>query len=328
MKDAQDDSRNERDEATSGTSVAGAGFSVLEIYAQKARWVPETIHFLIVFGIVLVLAVTLGPREPLAVGIVVAALLIAYLVQMFWPARRVRRRTEALMMRDKELAAFLSLGERGGLVGIFVPISEAEHAPRSVEPYLVRSVALAHVQAVVEVVSLLSQLDKSAETSAFEPSNLFVDEGTVDSFRGSTLFLVGGPLPNVFVRRLVDDDPALELEEAGEEIRLLCGREQTITFAIRPPRGGRSIQEVEEEPTYGVIQKVTRGGRATFALWGLDERGTRGAARWLATSWRRLSTEFEGADFSVVVRFPAGRTYAPDDVVRHPEPELPLMVPS
>lgn len=316
-------------EPSAGTTLATRGFSVFEVYAHKAESLPAAFHFLIVFGVIFVLALAFGMLgEPLTIAIIAVTVLAAYLVLLFVVTRSEARRRASLVVRDEKLARFLGVPKEGGLVGIFVPIHDAEHRPEGSEPYHVRSVPLAHVQAVVELVSLLAQLSSSPDSGAFEPGNLFVDETAVDSFRGSTLILVGGPLPNLFVARMVEENPYLELEDRVDQIRLRCQGLPGDGFAIRPARADRTIRDVERETTYGVVQKLAREGRTTFAIWGLDERGTRGAARWLATSWRQADDELADRDFTAIVRFPPGRTYAPDRLVHHPHPGCPVLVPA
>lgn len=319
------------EQPSAGTTIAARGFSVLEVYAHKAENLPAAFHLLIVFGITLVLSLAFvvlgGDGDPLTIGIIAGTVLVAYLVVLFVATRGEAQRLASLVVRDEKLGRFLGVPKEGGLVGIFVPIHEAEHRPEGADPYHVRSMALAHVQAVVELVSLLSQLSSSPDAGAFEPGNLFVDETAVDSFRGSTLILVGGPLPNVFVARMVEEDPHVHLDDGIEEIRLRCTGGPEEGFGIRPARGRRTIRDVERETTYGVVQKLAKEGRTTFAIWGLDERGTRGAARWLATSWRQAEEEFPDGDFTAIVRFSPGRTYAPDRLVRHPDPDCALLIP-
>jgi hypothetical protein len=252
----------------------------------------------------------------------------------------IRREIEKLGIRPDrrtELATFLGIppareaeaGLRPGeLVSIFVPTTEAEHRPKDAEPYSVRSLALADVQAVVEIVSMLRHVDLLRGSTTFGPSNLFIEESLVDGFRGNTLFLIGGPLPNVFVRNMLKDSVfRIAVEDLGHEIVISCAGTPASVYSIRPARGNRTVRDVESDSTYGCIMKVRQGKRTIFAIWGLDERGTRGAGWWLAEHWEVAREEFGDDEFAAIVRFPPNNTYAPDQLTRHPDTSIPILIP-
>ncbi|MCI0559523.1 MAG: nucleotide-binding protein [Nitrososphaera sp.] len=230
--------------------------------------------------------------------------------------------------RLTELTSFLGIPIAGGLVGIFLPTNEAVHHPEDAQPYTVRSVAFADVKAVVEIVSMLTHLNIVRRSTTFEPGNLFIDESSVDSFTGSTLFLVGGPLPNVFVRNMLNDSAfGIALEDLGHQITISCPGIPAGTYSIRPAREDRTIRQVERYPTYGCIIKSRQGNRTIFAIWGLDERGTWGAGRWLAKKWEFALKEFGEGEFAAIVRFPPGSACAPNEVQRHPDASIPILIP-
>lgn len=323
----KDSSQPKANGTLEGTKVVGYSLSVLEIYARKAEKLHPVFHTLIVFGIIFFLVVTFGSRDPRNVAIMAATILAAYLLAFVVITRSEDRRKAGLRIGGTELIRFLGIPREGGLVGIFVPTTEAEHSPEESHPYKVRSVALADVQGVVEIVSMLTHLDILHGTSTFEPGNLFIHESSVDGFRGSTLFLVGGPLPNVFVRNILKDNPFIALEDLGHQIAISCKGIPVEAYSIKPSREGRAIEQVERYSTYGCIMKSRKGNRTIFAIWGLDERGTRGAGRWLAENWEIALKQFGEGEFSAILRFPPGGTYAPDEVQRHPDTRIPILIP-
>lgn len=309
-----------------GATVIGHTLSIIEIYARKAEDLHPVFHVLIVFGIIFALVIAVGSRDPRNVAIMAITIFSAYLLAFFVITRTEGRRNAELRKDGTELARFLGIPGEGGLVGIFVPTTEAVHHPEGAQPYAVRSLALADVQAIVEIVSMLKHLDILGGSSTFDPGNLFIHESSVDGFRGRALFLVGGPLPNVFVRSLLNDNPFITLEDLGNEISISCKGIATA-YSIRPSREDRTIRQVESEPTYGCIMKSLQVNRSIFAIWGLDERGTRGAGRWLAENWKIALQQFGEGEFAAIVRFPPGGTYAPDDVQRHPDESVPILIP-
>lgn len=318
MDETETRSRREEQEMA-GVYVRIVGF--LERIVGRPDF-PLSGVLLIAFGVMLFLGVGAAVvAGPVAVGIVAGSLLAAFFVVLL-----VERRS---VVRDAKLARFLGIPPTGGEVAIFVPIHETEEHPEGAEPYWVKSLSVAHVQAVVELATLLGKLS-SSDTGAFRPQDLFVHETDVDSFRGSTMFLVGGPLPNPFVGQMIEDSPHLELEDSVDEIALRCKGlpRDRDRFVIRPPRGERTADQVERETTYGVVQKVAGERLTKFALWGLDERGTRGAARWLAENWSRPAKEFDEDDFVAIVQLPPLGTHDPHPVELHPDPSCPILIPA
>lgn len=218
--------------------------------------------------------------------------------------------------RREDLEKFLGLPRAGGDIGVYVPRTEAvHHAPES-EPYKVRSVALSDVRAVVEIVSLLGNLNIGRRVRSFQPGELFIHESAVAAYRGSTLFLVGGPLPNAFVRNILQtNDFNISFEDLGQKICITCPGFRQDAFAISPPRGDTTIEEAERQDTFGCVMKIRRGARTTFVVWGLDERGTEGAGAWLASSWEIARGHYEDEDFAAIIRFPPDHTFSPEEVV-------------
>lgn len=228
----------------------------------------------------------------------------------------------------QNLTEFLGMPPTGGRVGIFVPTTECLHRPDLGRPYKALTISVAHMQAVAEIVNWLGRI----RSIGFEPQELFVHKNKVDEFSGPTLFLIGGPLPNEFVRNLVPvtesksgsgDPPTkpehigqtkINVDDSGNKIRLICRGVAPECFSIRPPRGDVSIRDLEGEITYGCIMKVSQRDYTTFAIWGLDARGTRGAARWLVTHWPQLQEERASI---AILRLQPNRTYAADDVEPH-----------
>lgn len=327
-RQVNDPSQPMANSALEGAKVVGHSFSVLEIYARKAEDLHPVFHALIVFGIIFVLVVAVGSRDPTNVAIMAATILAAYLLAFIVITRSEDRRKPWLRMDGTGLMKFLGIPDEGGLVGIFVPTTETVHRPKEFQPYTVNSLALADVQAVVEIVSMLTHLDLLSGSSIFEPGNLFIHESSVDSFRGSTLFLVGGPLPNVFVRNMLNDNPFLGLEDLGHQIAITCRGIPADAYSISPAREDRTIRQVESHSTYGCIMKSRQGNRTNFAIWGLDERGTRGAGRWLAENWNFALEQFGEGEFAAIIRFPPGSTYAPDEVQPHPDTSIPILIPA
>jgi hypothetical protein len=313
-------------EPTNAGSLVGLVGGVLNIYARKEHF-PVAFHILLVFGVILFLMVAVGSRDPVSVAIMAATLFAAYMLSFLTITRSSFGRRFMVWRDDDKLGTFLGIPAEGGRVGIYLPTVEARHEPQQGEPYAVRSMAFADVKAVIEIVCLLDQFDITRGASAFRPSNLFISETSVDGFDGSTLFLIGGPLPNVFVSDIVRKHPYIGFEDLSSELRLTCVDLPTDSFVIRPSRQKRSIQQVEQEPTYGCVMKLRNGRRTTFAIWGLDERGTRGAAQWLSDHWPELYKEFQEGEFAAIIRFPERGTSVPDAVQRHRDEKLPMLIP-
>lgn len=228
----------------------------------------------------------------------------------------------------QKLAEFLGMPPTGGRARIFVPTTECFHKPDLGKPYKVLTVSVAHMQAVAEIVTWLGEI------TTFEPQDLFVDKNQMDEFSGPILFLIGGPVANEFVRRLVPvresnsgtrnapatpehiGDKKIYVDDSGDEFRLICRGVEPDSFFIRPARGDVSIRDVEGEITYGCIMKVSEKECTTFAVWGLDERGTRGAARWLVRqkNWEQMQEERASI---AILRFQPHRTYTADGVELH-----------
>lgn len=228
----------------------------------------------------------------------------------------------------QKLTEFLGMPRTGGRVGIFVPTTECIHRPDLGRPYKALTVSVAHMQAVAEIVKWLGEIG----STGFEPQDLFVHKSKVDEFSGPTLFLIGGPLPNEFVRNLVPvtesesgsgnaptrpehiGEKKIYVDDSGDKIRLICRGVAPESFFIRPPREDVSIRDLEAEITYGCIVKVSQKDYTTFAIWGLDARGTRGAARWLVRHWPQLQEERASI---AILRLQPHRTYTADDVEPH-----------
>jgi len=322
--EATEPTKDKADQGAELTPHAGL-MGLFGRYAER-KDLPPAFHVLLVLAATFVTAVAVGPRDWQAM-LISAGLVVVVFLLFALAVVRVERKGTKRAAEAGRLAGFLGLPPQGGRVGVFTPVHLVDHDPEQGEPYHVRSVAMSHVQAIVELVSLLSEVDVEREEASFEPSSLFVSEEAVDRFRGSPLFLVGGPLPNRYVAGLVEEDPHLALEDDGREIRLRCTG-LAEAFSILPPRGDRTIEQVERATTYGVVQKASVGSRTVFALWGLDSRGTIGAARWLATRWAMAEEEFGVADFKAILRFLPGRTGSADRVVRHPDSRCNVLVPA
>ncbi len=83
-------------------------------------------------------------------------------------------------------------------------------------------------------------------------------------------------------------------------IRCAGGREFSL-----PDPSGLSRADYESQTDYGVIGRFRDGpGHApVFLVAGLGGRATEGCGLYLARRWKRLSDEFQGRDFAVVLKF-------------------------
>jgi hypothetical protein len=224
----------------------------------------------------------------------------------------------------QKLIDFLGLPRTHAQVGIFVAPKECLHVPDRGKPYKVFTVSNAHMQVAAEIVHWLGRIG----SIDFEPQDLFLSENNVGAFPGSTLFYIGGPLANEGVRDLVPviesgnratipgqiEEKVIYVHDRGHEIELVCRGVAPNTFVIRPAREERTIRQVEDEVTYGCIMKVAKEDRTTFAVWGLDARGTRGAARWLVKHWEKMQGERVAI---TIVRLQPRFTLAADCVKSH-----------
>ena len=290
--------------------LAQAVVSIIAGYAGKAHHLPIQYHLLIIFGCIFVLLMLVGDRDPRSVAIMSATVLAAYLVVFLLNERKENRELAQWRGAAEQLRRFLGLGssDRHAEVRFQVPCVEARHHPLEDLSYQVNSLALDDVRAVIEIVSLLVEFRIVRDSQTINPSRLFIKKDVVPEFRAGALFLVGGPLPNRFVRRMIADSPHIAFEDWGEEIGIVLKDDPGRKFTMKPPRGTRSIEDALLEATYGCVMKTVENQVTRFAIWGLDARGTVGAAHWLTSNWSGLKQEFDiGLDqpFTAVLRLGA-----------------------
>jgi hypothetical protein len=203
--------------------VAQAIVSIIAVYAGKAHHLPVQYHLLIIFGLIFGLAMFVGARDPYSVAIMSATVLAAYLVVFLLNERKENQELARLREVADKLHRFLGLGLSGrhSEVRFHVPFVEARHHPSEDLSYKVNSLALDDVRAVIEIVSLLVEFRIVRDSQTINPSRLFIKKDVVPEFRAGALFLVGGPLPNRFVRRMIADSPHIAFEDWGEEIGIV-----------------------------------------------------------------------------------------------------------
>jgi hypothetical protein len=294
--------------------------SIVSGYAGREDFPPHY-HLLIIFGCIFVLVMLVGDRDPSSVAIMSASVLAAYLVVFLLNEVREHRESAKRKKDAAKLRCFLGLSERKGEVRFYVPVVEAEHHPSQDLTYRVDSLALGDVRAVVEILSSLVEFGIISDSETINPSRLFIKENVVRDFRAGALFLVGGPIPNRHVRTMLSDNPHIRFEDWGGEIGIVLKDDPSRRFTMKPPRGERSIDDALAEPTYGCVVKAVEKHITRLAIWGLDARGTVGAAHWLTSHWRTLKEDFDiepDQPFTVVLRLGPEKDLHADKPSREP----------
>lgn len=236
--------------------------------------------------------------------------------------RREKSFGEELVNAAEDLADFLGLPSRAGEVRFYVPSHPAIHKPDHDVVYNVISLAKPDVEAVIHLAHIVAARNLLDRKLSFDPKDVLVSEEDAGKFVRGVLFHIGGPLPNPFVRWLLNQDPFIRYQDVPDRAdgsnAIVCLDPELGEFSTKPPRGDRAIDETKDIDTYGCVmrRRETREKRV-FAVWGLDARGTLGAALWLVSSWHRIREEYEiehEKDFTAVIRVtPPGST--PEDPV-------------
>lgn len=303
---------------TRWTTLAVRGLMWWEGFVGRPEHLPLVVHVIIVVAILYIVSLAayfgLGPADVSFAGlwpitVLFFAFFVAGAIAAHWYESSLVGR---LTQEGKQLAMLLGFSagrekQPRGEVRFFVPSCDTTFSPREHLSYHVRALAMGDVCAVVELAQMLARSNLAFGSGNISSANLFIEDVEVRRFSEGTLFHVGGPLPNVHVEDMIAQSPLVGYEDHMAQdgtIAIVVKQPVRREFAMRPPWHDRSILDTESESTYGCVMRDSTIGRPRFAVWGLDARGTVGAARWLAQTWHKLP-EYRirlGEDFVAVMR--------------------------
>jgi hypothetical protein len=275
------------------------------------------------------MSMAVGARDPVSVAVICMTLLVAYLLVLL-----PNRRLFALSADARKLMRFMGLKHQEGRIRFFVATFR-EQTGRDLEgrPFSYASLPRNDVEAMIEIVAVLAKYGVLKE--ARNPLELLIDEHQALGSQVDSLVYIGGPRVSGYAQELVDRDGLVSFEPTpnSEMLTLRIGGGLDRGYSMRPPSPdfGRTMEDALGDNTYGCVMKRVDPEVVRFSVWGLDARGTVAAAHWLATSWKRLPTDF-GIDledsFTAVVRVPPRSFYAARPRrADAPEAEPPLLLP-